>query len=54
MEIFFIINDLTGSFSEIIGNCSQKQFTEHINPICHFHAIFRSAEFSSEPFDFRL
>ena len=50
----FIMNGITGPFYESIVNCSQKLFVANILILFVFYAIFCLADFSSEPFDFRL
>ena len=47
-------DDLTGTFQETIVNCSQKQIVANILILFDFYAIFRLADFSFDPFDFRL
>ena len=53
-RIFFILNDQTGTFEEIIVNCSQKQFVANLLILLVSYAFFRLADFSSDSFDFRL
>ena len=64
-NVFFIVNDLTGTFYkslltsnrhilQIIVNFSQKKIVANLLILFLFYAIFRLADFSSDPFGFRL
>ena len=48
----FIINNLTATFFKKSLFYALK--SKYISPVCLFYGIFRVANFSSDPFDFRL
>ena len=47
------MNDIKGTFYESIVNCSLEEFVANILILFVFYAIFRLADFLSDPFDFR-
>ena len=52
--LFFIMNDITGTFMKALLIARKKLFVANILILFYFYAIFRLADFSSDPFDFRL